>query len=184
MAMSAAAACRQAPAPAEAPRSTTQASPTFNKDIAPILYGNCSTCHRPVDPRANADDPICFAGAPFSLLKYSDARMHAREIARATKNRVMPPWLPEQASNQIGEFANPRRLTEAQIALIEQWVQAGSPEGEPSDRPAVPAWPQGWQLGEPDLVLKMPAAYTLAASGKDVFRNFVLPVSITSRRNT
>jgi len=182
MALSAAAACRKAPAPAEAPRSTTQAAPTFNKDIAPILYGNCSTCHRPVDPRAKTDDPICFAGAPFSLLKYSDARTHAREIARATKNRVMPPWLPEQASNQIGEFANPRRLADAQIALIEQWVQAGSPEGEPLDRPAVPAWPQGWQLGEPDLVLKMPAAYTLAASGKDVFRNFVIPVPLAATR--
>jgi tetratricopeptide (TPR) repeat protein len=176
------AACRKAPAPAEAPRSTAQAAPTFNKDIAPILYANCSTCHRPVDPRASGDDPICFAGAPFSLLKYADVRTHAREIARATKGRVMPPWLPEQASNQIGEFANPRRLTDAQIALIEQWVQAGSPEGEPSDRPAVPAWPQGWQLGEPDLVLKMPAAYTLAATGKDVFRNFVIPVPLTTTR--
>jgi tetratricopeptide (TPR) repeat protein len=182
MALSAGAACRKAPAPAEAPRSTAQAAPTFNKDIAPILYANCSTCHRPVDPRANTDDPICFAGAPFSLLKYADVRTHAREIARATKDRVMPPWLPEQASNQIGEFADPRRLTDAQIAVIEQWAQAGSPEGETSDRPAVPAWPQGWQLGEPDLVLKMPAAYTLAATGKDVFRNFVIPVPLTTTR--
>jgi tetratricopeptide (TPR) repeat protein len=181
MALSAAAACRQAPAPVEAPRSTAQA-PTFNKDIAPILYATCSTCHRPVDPRATADDPVCFAGAPFSLLKYSEARTHAREIARATKDRGMPPWLPEQASNQIGEFANPRRLTDPQIALIEQWVQAGSPEGEPSERQAVPAWPQGWQLGEPDLVLKMPAAYTLAAAGKDVFRNFVIPVPLAATR--
>ncbi len=183
--LSAAAACRQAPAGLPASPQTERQSvhaPTFNKDVAPILYANCSTCHRPVDPRASDDDPICFAGAPFSLLKYGDARTHAREIARATKDRVMPPWLPEHTSNQLGEFAHPRRLTDAQIALIEQWVQEGAPEGDPSERPAVPAWPQGWQLGQPDLVLKMPAAYTLTASGKDVFRNFVIPVPLATTR--
>ena len=180
LALSAVVACRRAAAPAEYLR--LPAHPTFNKDIAPILYANCSTCHRPVNPAATGDDPVCFAGAPFSLLQYSDVRPHAREIARATKNGVMPPWLPYQTSNQIGEFANHRRLTLAQIVTIDRWVYEGSPEGEPSDRPAVPAWPQGWQLGEPDLVLKMPAAYTLAATGKDVFRNFVIPVPLTTTR--
>ena len=109
-----------------------------------------------MDPRADTADPICFAGAPFSLLHYSDARAHAREIARAAKNRVMPPWLPERAADQIGDFASPRTLTDAQIALLERWAEQGAAEGNPSDRPAVPAWPQGWQLGQPDLVLKMP----------------------------
>jgi hypothetical protein len=174
--------CRQqapAPPPAEPAsgfNSPAPRAPTFNKDIAPILYANCSTCHRPVDPRADTDDPICFAGAPFSLLQYQDARAHAREIARAAKNRVMPPWLPDRAADQIGDFASPRTLTDAQIALLERWAEQGAPEGNPSDRPAVPVWPQGWQLGQPDLVLKMPVAYTLPAGGKDVFRNFVIPV--------
>jgi tetratricopeptide (TPR) repeat protein/mono/diheme cytochrome c family protein len=179
--LSAAAACRQAPPGHAAPPSTAQA-PTFNKDVAPILFANCSTCHRPVDPRASASEPICFAGAPFSLLHYSDARTHAREIARATRDRVMPPWLPEHASGQVGEFANPRILTDAQIELIDRWVRQGTPEGEASDLPAVPGWPQGWQLGEPDLVLKMPAAYTLPATGRDIFRNFVIPVPLATTR--
>jgi Flp pilus assembly protein TadD/mono/diheme cytochrome c family protein len=177
----AAVSCRQASAPREAPPSTATA-PTFNKDIAPILYANCSTCHRPIDSGASSDDPVCFAGAPFSLLQYKDARTHAQEIVRATKNRVMPPWLPEKSSNQIGAFASPRRLTDAQIELIDRWAQQGAPEGEASDRPAVPEWPRGWQLGEPDLVLKMPVAYTLAAAGKDVFRNFVIPVPLATTR--
>jgi tetratricopeptide (TPR) repeat protein len=171
----AAAGCRQQ---AQAPPAAEAATVTFNRDIAPILYANCSTCHRPVDPRARADsgDPICFAGAPFSLLDYGDARTHAREIARAAKNRVMPPWLPERPADQIGDFASPRTLTDTQIALLERWAEQGAPEGDPSDRPPVPAWPQGWQLGQPDLVLKMPVTYTLPAAGKDVFRNFVIPV--------
>ena len=94
----------------------------------------------------------------------------------------MPPWLPERASGQVAEFANPRTLNDAQIALLERWVEQGTPEGDPSDRRAVPAWPQGWQLGEPDLVVKMPAAYTLPAAGRDVFRNFVIPVPLAATR--
>jgi Tfp pilus assembly protein PilF len=165
--------CRQQ---APAPPAAEPAIVTFNADVAPILYKNCSTCHRPVDPRADTADPICFAGAPFSLLDYGDARAHAREIARAAKNRVMPPWLPERAADQVGDFAGARTLTDTQIALLERWAEQGAPEGNASDRPPVPEWPQGWQLGQPDLVLKMPATYTLPAAGKDVFRNFVIPV--------
>jgi Tfp pilus assembly protein PilF len=166
------------------PRAATVArqSPTFNRDIAPILFEKCSNCHRPVDPSATGTDPICFAGAPFSLLRYSDARAHAAEIAIAVKDRVMPPWLPEQAPGQIGEFANPRILSEAEIDVIESWARLGAPEGDPSDQPTVPAWPQGWQLGKPDLVLKMPDVYTLPATGTDVFRNFVIPVPIPATR--
>jgi tetratricopeptide (TPR) repeat protein len=194
-------ACRRAAEPAAGPASTagqasttatapaertashaTGAPPTFNRDIAPILYANCSTCHRPVDPKADTADPICFAGAPFSLLRYSDARAHAREITHAVKGRVMPPWLPDTPANQAGEFSNVRRLTSAQIDLIERWADAGAPEGDASDRPAVPTWPQGWQLGQPDLVLKMRDVYTLPPTGKDVFRNFVIPVPIPATR--
>ena len=170
-------ACRQPPPPAAA-----RSAPTFNKDIAPILYEHCSTCHRPVDPASNKSDPVCFAGAPFSLLQYRDARSHAREIAQATKGRVMPPWLPEQGPGQFAEFANPRRLSNDQIDLIQRWVQQGAVEGSASDRTPIPKWPEGWQLGQPDLVLKMPRAYVLQAAGKDVFRNFVVPVPLATTR--
>jgi tetratricopeptide (TPR) repeat protein len=175
--LAAAVGCRQAPSPV-----AERAAPTFNKDIAPILYEHCSTCHRPVDPAARSDDPICFAGAPFSLLQYKDARSHADEIALATRARVMPPWLPEQRPDALGEFVNPRRLRDDQIDLIERWVQQGAVEGDASDRPPIPKWPEGWQLGQPDLVLKMPRAYTLPAAGKDVFRNFVIPVPLATTR--
>jgi tetratricopeptide (TPR) repeat protein len=183
-------ACRQAPESARQPTpasiptaqaAASDASATFNKDVAPILYKNCSTCHRPVDPHADAADPICFAGAPFSLLTYGDARAHAREIAQAAKNRVMPPWLPEGAGDQIAEFAHPRTLNSADIEVLEKWAAQGAPEGQASDRRPVPTWPEGWQLGQPDLVLKLPA-YTLPATGKDVFRNFVIPVPLAGTR--
>jgi tetratricopeptide (TPR) repeat protein len=153
---------------------------TFNKDIAPILFEHCVTCHRPIDgstsagPRgADAPGELCVAGAPFSLLDYQNAHRHAREIADATRARVMPPWLPVPGH---GEFVNERRLNDDQIASIEQWVAQGAPEGDPADRKSPPAFADGWQLGTPDLVLKSAEPFTLRPADRELFRNFVVPV--------
>ena len=177
-----AAACKQATTPAEpaAPRSAT-----FNKDVAPVLFENCASCHRPIDGAAAAavsgsdDDPICVAGAPFSVLDYASVRRHSRAIASAVQRRAMPPWLPEAGH---GEFAHERRLRDEQIALIAKWVEAGAPEGDPTDAPKPPAFSGGWQLGTPDLELTLPEAYVLQPGRGDVFRNFVIPVPSTVTR--
>src|SRR5580658_1666217 len=106
---------------AAAPAAANAATPTFNKDIAPILYNNCATCHRPGEV------------APFSLLTYADAARKAGLLATVTEKRVMPPW---KAEPGYGSFANERRLSEHQIALIRDWAKAGAPEGEAKDKPA------------------------------------------------
>jgi tetratricopeptide (TPR) repeat protein len=124
-------------------------------------------------------DPLCIAGAPFSLIQYRDVSMRARRVAAATKNHTMPPWPPEPG---YGAFANERRLRDDQIAMIQQWVEQGAPEGDPATRPQVPRWPAGWQLGTPDLVLRLPQPYMLQSRGTDVFRNFVIPVPLSSTR--
>src|SRR5262245_25100261 len=176
-------------------------SVTFNADIAPILFHNCASCHRPIEnppspkgdpaspkPLAKAGgDPICVAGAPFSVLDYDSVRRHARAISSAVQRRAMPPWLPEPGH---GDFAGERRLRDDQIALIAKWVESGAPEGNPADAPKPPTFSGGWQLGTPDLVLTLPEAYVLqpfdSAQGRpgtrDVFRNFVIPVPITTTR--
>jgi tetratricopeptide (TPR) repeat protein len=167
---------------------------TFNEDIAPILFDNCASCHRPIEdppsPKAgSSDDPLCVAGAPFSVLDYGSVRRYARAISSAVQRRAMPPWLPEPGH---GEFAGERRLGVDQIALIAKWVDSGAPEGNPADAPKPPTFSGGWQLGTPDLVLTLPEAYVLqpqpfdSAQGRpgtrDVFRNFVVPVPITTTR--
>lgn len=183
-----AAACSRAtePAPAKqaAPESEGGRVATFNRDIAPILFDNCASCHRPIDGqpgprRGSDDDPICVAGAPFSVLDYDSARRHAREIASAVQRRVMPPWLPEPGH---AVFAGERRLRDDQIKLIAAWAESGAPEGNPADTPAPPATSSGWQLGTPDLVLTPTEPYMLRSGARDVFRNFVLPVPITTTR--
>ncbi|MBD2182036.1 monooxygenase [Aerosakkonema funiforme] len=137
---------------------------TYTKDIAPILNKNCATCHRPGQI------------APFSLLTYQDAATHAMEIAWATSSRYMPPW---KAAPGYGEFKNPRQLNEQEIALIERWLNEGTPEGNPADLPPTPKFPEGgWQLGLPDLILKVPEPYTVKATGIDQYQCFVLPLNL------
>lgn len=140
------------------------AAPTFNKDVAPILYENCATCHRPGEV------------APFSLLTYQDAAKRASLIALATGKRFMPPWRPEPG---YGEFAHERRLTDAQIATLAEWASTGAAEGTGS-APPVPKFPQGWQLGQPDREYKMPVAFEVPADGPDRFECFVIPSELAA----
>jgi Flp pilus assembly protein TadD/mono/diheme cytochrome c family protein len=137
-----------------------QSSVTWSGEIAPLVYGNCTTCHHP-------------GGAgPFSLLTYPDARRRGPQMASVTSSRYMPPWLPEPG---YGDFADERRLSSEQIALIARWVAAGMPEGDSSAAPPPPVYSKTWQYGTPDLILTVEHPFALAASGIDVFRNFVLP---------
>jgi Flp pilus assembly protein TadD len=140
---------------------------TFYKNIAPIVYQNCSTCHRPGE------------SAPFTLLNYDDVKRHASQIADVTKQHYMPPWLPEDGHLQ---FEEERHLTDAQIQLIQDWVKQGAPAGQPSDGPPPPKFTSEWALGQPDLILRVAQPYHLAADGPEIFYNFVLPVPITQTR--
>jgi len=128
----------QSAAPNRAQLSVPPGPATFNRDIAPIIFTHCSPCHRPGQP------------GPFDLLNYADVKRRTKEIAKVTLARAMPPWLPEPG---YGEFKEERRLTEAEIHRIRDWIDGGAVEGRPADLPALPPWTEGWQLGEPDLVL-------------------------------
>jgi Tol biopolymer transport system component len=136
---------------------------TFSENIAPIVYGNCVTCHRPGE------------AAPFPLISYEDVRKRGAQIVTVTKVRYMPPW---HAAHDYGEFADERRLTDQQIATIAEWVQQGMPPGDPAKMPAPPQFTEGWHLGKPDLILEMAVGFDLPASGPDVFRNFVIPTGL------
>jgi mono/diheme cytochrome c family protein len=140
-----------------------EGSLTFNKDIAPLVFQRCASCHRPGEV------------APFPLLEYRDVSKRAKLIQAVIEDRSMPPWKPEPG---FGHFADDRRLTDAQLAMIARWIKEGMPEGDPADRPAPPQFATGWQLGEPDMVVKMAEPYTLTAEGADVYRCFVIPLQI------
>jgi hypothetical protein len=137
---------------------------TFNEDIAPIVFSKCSSCHRPGE------------SAPFSLLSFDDVKRRGSLIATVTSTRRMPPWKADEGDYA---FAHDRRLSEAQIGTFKQWVAAGMPEGPSNMRPQPPKFPEGWQLGTPDLVVKMSDAYKVPADGPDIYRNFAIPLNTT-----
>ena len=143
--------------------SKAQTPVTFSEHVAPIVFANCISCHRPGE------------AAPFSLLSYRDARPLAKAIASATASKVMPPW---KAGPSDFAFENARRLTDEQIAIIQRWVADGAPEGDPAKTPALPRFTEGWQLGTPDLAVSMSEAFEVPAKGPDVYRNFVVPLNL------
>lgn len=150
-------------APASAQERPALLSPTFSRDIAPIVFRHCSTCHRPG------------ASAPFALLSYDDVRARARQIVAAVTTRSMPPW---KATSGAGEFVGDRRLTDSEVALFHRWVDEGARQGNPADLPPPPTRTNEWTLGSPDLVVQLDAPYRLAPGGVDRLRNVVLPVRL------
>jgi Flp pilus assembly protein TadD len=140
---------------------------TFNRDVAPIIFQNCTPCHRPGE------------AAPFALLGYDDVKQRAKQIVTTTEHRFMPPWKPDP---EFRHFEGERWLDPDDIDTLREWVDSGAVEGDPRDRPDPPRFPDGWQLGKPDLVLTMREFFTIPAEGKDLFRNFVLPVPYNERK--
>jgi peroxiredoxin/mono/diheme cytochrome c family protein len=136
---------------------------TYHKDVAPILQKNCQVCHRPGEV------------GPFSLMTYRQAANWAEDIKTYTASRKMPPWKPSAAAFA---FHNDRRLSDAEIKTLAAWVDGGAPEGDPKDAPKPIKFPDGWQLGKPDLVLTVNEDFHLGPSGPDTFRCYVLPTNL------
>jgi hypothetical protein len=139
-------------------------APTFNKDVAPIFYKNCTVCHRPGEV------------APMSLLTYGDARPWARSIATQVSRGTMPPWHADPAH---GEFLNDRSLSAAEKETIAKWVSAGASEGNPADLPPQPTYTSGWKIGQPDAVFALGEEYPVPANGTIEYKYFEVPTNFT-----
>jgi len=137
---------------------------TFNKDVAPILYKNCTVCHHPNDI------------APMSLVTYDEVRPWAAAINEAVVQRIMPPW---HADPRVGEFLNNPRLSDAEIATIVDWVKSGALEGNPKDLPPVPAFDTGWHI-KPDVVITIPQT-TVQAGNQDDYEYILCTYQLQRR---
>lgn len=140
---------------------------TYARDVAPILNKRCVECHR--------------AGeiGPFSLTTYKAAAKRADWIAEVTADGRMPPW---KAGPQKHGFKDARGLTDAEKRTLAQWAETGAEEGNPAHLPEPPKFPDGWRLGEPDLVVGMKKPFTVPAGGRDIYRCFVLPIPVDEDR--
>jgi hypothetical protein len=140
------------------------AAPTFTKDVAPILYEHCATCHR--------------AGeiGPMSLLTYQEVRPWAKSIRGVVAQGKMPPWHATQAP---GVFSNDRRLSESDRATLLAWADAGAPQGNPKDLPPAPKFTEGWEIGTPDAVLSMVKPFDVKPEGTIQYQYFEIPTNFT-----
>ncbi len=143
------------------------APPNFAEDVAPIIFNHCAVCHRPGE------------AAPFGLLDYSQVKRHARQIGEVTADRLMPPW---KVAESDFPFRHDRRLTEVQIRLLREWIDTGMAEGDATKTPPLPRFPDTWPLGEPDMVIKMDRAFPVPAEGRDIYRNFVVPLNLPAAK--
>ena len=135
--------------------------PTFAKDVAPILFENCVTCHRAGEV------------APMSLTTYAEVRPWARSIKTRVQTREMPPW--HASVSESLPMRNDRSLSQAEITTIAAWVDAGAPEGNAGDLPPPPTFHAGWQNPSgraPDIVVPMPVEYEIPATGMLEYVNF------------
>ncbi|HKE21733.1 MAG TPA: hypothetical protein VKB88_05040 [Bryobacteraceae bacterium] len=136
--------------------------PTFTRDVAPIFYERCVSCHRPGSV------------APMSLLDYKTARPWAVSIKEAVVTRKMPPWF---ADPRYGHFSNDARLNARQLETIKAWVDEGAPEGDPKDLPKAPDFTDGWALGKPDIVVDIGETFRVQP-GADDYEHFVVPMNL------
>jgi hypothetical protein len=142
--------------------------PTWSSDIAQIIYKNCTSCHRSGEI------------APFKLETYEQAQDVAYSIKRAVTKQEMPPWPPAKGH---GNFIGNRSLSEEDIAKIAAWVDADMPAGDLASAPKPPSFPNGSQLGTPDMVLTMNQKWIVRGNNKDVYRFFVLPTNLLRDRH-
>ncbi|MCB0516652.1 MAG: T9SS type A sorting domain-containing protein [Chitinophagales bacterium] len=141
---------------------------TYSEHIAPIIYQKCTQCHRPNE------------AAPMPFTNYSEVKSWANIIQYVTEIKYMPPWKPDPSfQHYLGE----NTLTDTEIQQIKDWVADGTPQGDPNLEPALPDFPEGSLLGEPDLVLSFAEAHQLTGNNVDEYRYFVLPTGLTEDKD-
>src|SRR5690349_10975532 len=135
------------------------ADPTYAEDVAPIFFKNCTMCHRPGGQ------------APFSLLHLDSAQAYLDDMAEAVSKGNMPPWY---ADGPSGVFKNDRRISDQDKKTILRWLETGAKPGDMKKLPPRPVYTSAWEMGQPDLVVKMPEDYTVPAAGVVEYQYFTM----------
>jgi hypothetical protein len=137
---------------------------TFTADVAPILYKNCVTCHRPGGM------------GPFSMLDFDTVTGRLKDISDVLREGKMPPW---HAVAPPGTFRNERRLPDADRRTILRWIASGAQFGDAARMPPTPTFTTDWEIGTPDAVVTMPEEFHVPARGTVEYMYFEVPTNFT-----
>lgn len=154
-------------APVVSPAATVATNVTFSRDVAPIIQKHCQNCHRPGEV------------APMAFMTYKDVRPWAKSIREVTARRAMPPWF---ADPKHGEFSNDYSLSPKEIETLAAWADTGAKEGDSKDMPPTPAYVTGWNIGKPDVVLTMPAEFSVPERGTIAYQYITVPTNFAEDR--
>ena len=143
------------------------ASPSFYRDVLPILQNRCQECHRPGEM------------APMPFTTYGETRPWAKAIRDAVRSRKMPPWFADPC---CGKFSNDRSLSAAEIDTLAAWAESGAAKGDPRDAPPPRSWPTGWNLPSADAIVGMPRAFDVPAEGPVEYQYFIVPTGFREDR--
>ncbi|MGD0909032.1 MAG: thiol-disulfide isomerase [Candidatus Acidiferrales bacterium] len=141
-------------------------TPTFYRDVLPILERRCQNCHRPGE-------------MAFPLMTADQAASRARGIRESVVSRRMPPWL---ADPTVGHFANDPSLSNDEIKILVAWSDTGAHAGNPHDAKPPKAWPKGWNIPAPDAVLDMPQAISIPSHGDIDYTYEIIPTGFQQNR--
>ncbi len=148
-------------------RESKSTSPTFYRDILPILQDHCQSCHRPGE----------IGNLP--LVTYEQVQPVARKMGAAVAMKMMPPWF---ADPRYGHFANDPSLTDQQIQTLVAWAENKAPAGDPHDATPPRKWASGWNIAQPDLIVAMPKPVTLPANGEVEYTYEIVPTHFAEDR--
>jgi hypothetical protein len=137
---------------------------TFAANVAPILYKNCVSCHRPGGI------------GPFSMLDFDTVQGRLKDLADVLREGKMPPW---HAVAPPGTFRNERRLADADKRTILRWIATGAPFGDSTKLPTPPSFTSDWEIGTPDAVFTMPEEFHVPARGTVEYMYFEVPTNFT-----
>ena len=144
------------------------ASPTFYRDVLPLLQNHCQECHRPGEV------------APMPFVTYEQVRPWAKAIRTAVSTGKMPPWFADPC---CGKFENDRSLSAGEKETLMNWAASGAAAGDPRDAPPPRAWTERWNLpSRPDQILSMPKAFQVPAKGAVEYQYFIVPTGFKEDR--
>ena len=137
--------------------------PVFSEEIAPIIYKNCTPCHRPG------------SGAPFNLITYDDIKKHLHTLQFSVNERLMPPW---PADTSYSHFRDEKVLTKEELLLLNKWIDDGAALGDISRIPKPPEYFNQSRFGKPDMVLRMRQPFIIKGDNKDNFIMLKIPYEL------
>ena len=143
----------------------------FSEDISPIIYENCTSCHR--EGQIGAFLPLTSYEEVFDNRYWITYAISGDDESRHG-DPIMPPW---PADRTYSTLLDEKYLTEDEIHLFLEWVDADASQGDELEEYPMPDYPEGSAIGEPDIVIQMEFPYFISGNYEDDYRCFILNTS-------